>query len=292
MANQDTAVKLLQAMLQTEIGTHDITPSLIAEKLDWLLQHGPQFSIDPEQIDRQATVDEMVRRFSWGPTMITSTTYHQVQEDSRRRVARMNVWIDLAQKTPDDDEHAHIRFVFYWIAYEAAYQAENYGPHSDGRGVRNAFHAKLARHDRGRLRNILREAKEDVVAILQLRQASEYFWRKDEDVRSPDDWEQRFEERTRKAKRRLEAAIDEWRSPKSDDRTRDTLDDLFRCLNLVRNQIVHGGSAGPQSQGRTQVLLAARLLTALVPVLSRQHRVKARRGLGKAAVPARRRRTG
>lgn len=64
MAHQDTAVKLLQAMLQAEIDKHDITPSLIAEKLDWLLQHGPQLGIDPERIDRQATIGEMVRRFS------------------------------------------------------------------------------------------------------------------------------------------------------------------------------------------------------------------------------------
>ena len=197
--------------------------------------------------------------------MTTSTSEREVREDSRRRVARMNVWIDLAEKTPDDDDHAHIRFVFYWIAYEAAYQVERHGQHFNGGGERRALHGKLARHDRGRLRNILRDVKDDAVAILQLRQASPYFWRKDEDVRSTDDWEQRFKERVRKTTRRLEAAIDEWRSPRADDRTQDTLDDLFRCLNLVRNQIVHGGSAGPRSQGRTQVLLAARLLTTLVP---------------------------
>ena len=102
MANQDTAVKLLQAMLQAEIGKHDITPSLIAEKLDWLLQHGPQFAIDPERIDRRATVDEMVRRFSlWvgHDTMLTSDTGHEAWLVSARKQGwrywpRYREWLD------------------------------------------------------------------------------------------------------------------------------------------------------------------------------------------------------
>ena len=104
MANQETAVKLLQAMLQAEIGTHDITPSLIAEKLDWLLQHGPQFSIDPDRIDRQATVDEMVRRFSlWigHDTMLTSDTGHEAWLVSARKQGwrywpRYREWLDAS----------------------------------------------------------------------------------------------------------------------------------------------------------------------------------------------------
>ena len=102
MAHQDTAVKLLQAMLQGEIGTHDITPSLIAEKLDWLLQHGPQFGIDSDRIDRQATVDEMVRRFSlWigYDTMLTSDTGHEAWLVSARKQGwrywpRYREWLD------------------------------------------------------------------------------------------------------------------------------------------------------------------------------------------------------
>ena len=102
MANQDTAVKLLQAMLQAELGTHDITPSFIAGKLDWLLQHGPQFGIDPDRIERQATVDEMVRRFSlWigRDTMLTNDTGHEAWLVSARKQRwrywpRYREWLD------------------------------------------------------------------------------------------------------------------------------------------------------------------------------------------------------
>ena len=102
--NHDTAVKLLQAMLQAEFGTHDITPSFIAGKLDWLLQHGPQFGIDPDRIDRQATVDEMVRRFSlWigHDTLLTSDTGHEAWLVSARKEGwrywpRYRDWLDAS----------------------------------------------------------------------------------------------------------------------------------------------------------------------------------------------------
>ena len=102
MTNQNTAVKLLQAMLQAEIGTNEITPSLIAEKLNWLLQNGPQFGIDPNTIDRQATVDEMMRRFSlWigHDRILTSDTGHEAWLVSARKQGwrywpRYREWLD------------------------------------------------------------------------------------------------------------------------------------------------------------------------------------------------------
>lgn len=173
----------------------------------------------------------------------------------------MNVWIESARREPDDDEHAHIRFLLYWIAYEAAHQTET-------NGSRFSFHAKLARHDRGRLRNILIATRKDIVDILELRQASPYFWkrrREDSDVTTSDAWEARFQRRVRDSKAKLEAAIDRWSYKGADHRIKGTLNTLFDNLNLVRQQIVHGGSAGPQSRGRTQVLLGTRLLVDFVP---------------------------
>lgn len=102
MANRDTVLKLLQAMLQADLGTHDITPSIIAGKLDWLLQYGSQFGIDPDGIDREATVDEMVRRFSlWigRDTMLTNDTGHEAWLVSERKQGwrywpRYRDWLD------------------------------------------------------------------------------------------------------------------------------------------------------------------------------------------------------
>ena len=50
-----------------------------------------------------------------------------VRHDNERRVARMRVWINLAETLPAGEDHAHVRFVMYWISYEAAYQVYKVG---------------------------------------------------------------------------------------------------------------------------------------------------------------------
>ena len=36
-------------------------------------------------------------------------------ENNRRRIARMDTWISHADEVSDEDK-AHLRFLFYWIA--------------------------------------------------------------------------------------------------------------------------------------------------------------------------------
>ena len=200
------------------------------------------------------------------------TTAGPNRSDNERRIVRMNAWIDLAGKA-SDEHSAHVRFVFYWIAYEAAYKAESSDP-SDSRTTDSAqrctFHRLVARYDRGRLRQVLRQYLVDVTALLELRQAHPSFWqrwREGAGVENPDDWERNFRGRTRKATQALRDAIQNWSRGGANQRTAEALDTLFRSLAVVRNQIVHGASAGSRSRGRTQVLLGARLLHALVPCL-------------------------
>ena len=178
-------------------------------------------------------------------------TKPRFREDNRRRVDRMNTWIALAV----DTRLEHVQFVFYWIAYEAAYKNEN--QELDGWDERRQFHKRLAIHDGRNLRGLLDAQRRDVVRILELRQAHPSFWtrqKRDENVRSPEEWESAFERRVKLDKKDLENS-----------KMPDTLNNLFRNLNIVRNQIVHGGSAGLRSRGRTQVMLGAGLLKAFVP---------------------------
>ena len=63
MANEEPVIKLLQALLQAELGKRDITPTVIGEKLDWLLATGPQLGFEADGINRQGVTDEMIRRF-------------------------------------------------------------------------------------------------------------------------------------------------------------------------------------------------------------------------------------
>ena len=189
-----------------------------------------------------------------------------VRDRNERRIARMNTWISHAEAEEiSGEEEAHIRFLFYWIAYEAAYHMNETGE-SEGRHgkERRELHRRLASHDRGRLQSILRAQRTNVVGILELRQAHPSFWKRwdeDEGVETVKEWESVFRNRVQKMVEHLDVAVRsgiKWKIA-------GTLNDLFENLSVVRNQIVHGGSAGPNSQGRTQVILGAKLLSAFVP---------------------------
>ncbi len=193
-------------------------------------------------------------------------TDHRFREDNERRIDRMNTWIELAETTT----HEHVRFVFLWIAYEAAHQNHQNESSERTQGEeRRRFHDRLARCDRGRLQSILRARSADIVRILELRQAHPSFWkrwREDEGVASAAEWERKFRKRIGSAIDGLNAALcrdDQLRVKR--EMMSGTLNNLFTNLSIVRHQIVHGGSAGPKSRGRTQVILGARLLKALVP---------------------------
>ena len=188
-----------------------------------------------------------------------STTKSTRCSDNERRIARMDVWLNLARKTSAQDESAHVRFVFYWIAYEAAYKVEGRDPSAEKEAEwrqRERFHHNVAWHDAPKLQEILSRNREQIVRLLELRQADNSFWYRSgqHGVRSAAEWEVRFRDRVRTAVGRLDKG-----------EITSTLDDLFRNLAVVRHQIVHGGSAGAHSRGRRQVLLGAALLGALIP---------------------------
>ena len=191
-----------------------------------------------------------------------------VRDRNERRIERMSTWISHAKaEAISGEEEAHVRFLFYWIAYEAAYHMNETGGSKRGHEKeRRELHRRLALHDRGgRLQSILRAQKDDVVGILELRQAHPSFWRRvhvdNEGVKTVDEWKSAFQNRVRKMVEDLEEAVRsgiKWK-------IMETLNDLFEHLSIVRHQIVHGGSAGSKSRGRTQVIRGAKLLSEFVP---------------------------
>ena len=102
MANEEPIIKLLQALLQAELGKRDITPTLIGEKLDWLIKAGPQLGFESGRVNRQAVVDEMIRRFSlWigRDALLKSDTGHEAWLVSTRKKdwrywPRYRQWLD------------------------------------------------------------------------------------------------------------------------------------------------------------------------------------------------------
>ena len=102
MANDEPVIKVLQALLQAEVGKRDITPTVIGEKLDWLVTAGPQLGFEADGFDRQAVIDEMIRRFSlWigKDTLLTSDTGHEswlvaARKKDWRYWPRYRQWLD------------------------------------------------------------------------------------------------------------------------------------------------------------------------------------------------------
>ena len=102
MANDEPVIKVLQALLQAEVGKRDITPTVIGEKLDWLVTAGPQLGFEADGFDRHAVIDEMIRRFSlWigKDTLLTSDTGHEswlvaARKKDWRYWPRYRQWLD------------------------------------------------------------------------------------------------------------------------------------------------------------------------------------------------------
>lgn len=154
-------------------------------------------------------------------------------ENNQRRIARMDTWISHAEAASGDDD-THLRFLFYWIAYEAAYQTYETEESEGGHGKeRVRLHRKLADHDRGRLQSLLRAQKGDILRILELRQAHPSFWKRwkeDAEVENPEAWEAAFEQRVRSATKRLDTVVRMNAALSSHIREAisKTLNDLFR----------------------------------------------------------------
>ena len=66
------------------------------------------------------------------------------RDDNERRVARMDVWLDLArERAQAAEDRAHLRFALYWIAYEAAYQVYEPSGRSSEKDKRKTFHQQV-----------------------------------------------------------------------------------------------------------------------------------------------------
>ena len=190
------------------------------------------------------------------------------------RIRRMETWLKLAkqQNAPD-----HVRFVFYWIAFEAAYVClpEDWSFSQDMTKDRSVFLDNVCSLGNSALRKVLIKHQKTAANLFTLRWATAYFWYRNDWKRinpevlklnsaaQEDEWESRFKNRCKYRLQKLDAAVNTG----DEKAVRDTLASLFKVLAFVRNQIVHGGSAGGQSLGKSQVEWGVELLDGLIPKL-------------------------
>ena len=178
--------------------------------------------------------------------------------DDETRLRRMGVWIKHAENLSETERH--LRFVCYWIAFDAAFAQFAKGG-GDGMGRMARFLKRVAKGDEnGDICKILRDRRRDIERICELRQTAPTFWDgRRSKVRHPSQWEGEFANIRDEERRRLRWMV------RSGQHVSAVLEDLFGRLYVVRNQIFHGGSSGARSHGMTQVKAGVLLLSRLVP---------------------------
>ncbi len=179
------------------------------------------------------------------------------------RMRRASTWLERSERTGTEDVE---RFVFLWIAFNAAY-----GDESALRWFVEGEEARETEADRFRtfLRNIVEQDEAGVLerivwdkfpgpirVLLSNRYVYRPFWKAVWASDPSGDWRRRFDG----SKKVALAAL-------SSRDVSTVLSVLFDRLYTLRNQIFHGGTTYPSGFGLDQVRDGSRIMASLVPAI-------------------------
>ncbi len=172
------------------------------------------------------------------------------------RVHRAISWIGRAEACGDDDD---ARFIFLWIAFNAAYadeiEIQAVAP-SERATFLDYFDRLVALDGDKRIyKAIWQRFSGPVRLLMENRYVFNPFWQHHNGIDGFADWEDRFKASARAFKLALQ-----------DSDTPRVLSFVFDRLYVLRNQIVHGGSTWNSSVNRAQVHDGAAILGFLMPV--------------------------
>lgn len=175
--------------------------------------------------------------------------------DHGLRVHRALSWLQRAELAGKDADAA---FIFYWIAFNAAY-ADDRGEVT-ALGERRCFDDYFEKilkldADQAIYGAIWKKFASSIRVFLENRYVFQPFWNFHNGLPGNKDWQERFD----KGIRRTQTAL-------RDKDTKAILVTLFDRLYVLRNQLVHGGATWDSSVNRAQVRDGASILSFLVPV--------------------------
>ena len=183
---------------------------------------------------------------------------HRAERDQQHpnlslRIHRALSWLQRAEQAEDLDG----RFIFLWIAFNAAYATEiNDEYRGSERSCFSSFLEKLVSLDRDRqLENLAwEEFPKSIRVLLNNRYVYQAFWDYQSGKISREEWEQSFE----RGKQAAQVALGR----------QDTATVLSIALSRIytlRNQLVHGGATWNSAVNRSQVRDCVALMERLVP---------------------------
>lgn len=175
-------------------------------------------------------------------------------DSARVRIHRAISWFARAEAVDDDLD---ARFLFLWIAFNAAY-AREFGDEASTREQFDAFFGRLLELDaERRIAALLFERYPGPIRVLmENRFVFHPFWRAVRDHDGSERWHEAF---VKSRKAALHALI------KGD--TGVVLSIVFDRLYVLRNQLVHGGATWNSGINRAQVRDGSHILMDVVPVL-------------------------
>ncbi|MGM0632990.1 MAG: hypothetical protein ACQETO_07425 [Pseudomonadota bacterium] len=192
-------------------------------------------------------------------------TYEALKERQRRerdqhpeglalRVHRALSWLRRAEQCEDADG----RFIFLWIAFNAAYSDEcgEYRPR-EGQRFRFFLERLVDLDGDGALEAVLwNQFSGAIRVLLDNRYVFQPFWDHLNGLPESEDWEQRFS-RAKAASSKALASRDVGA----------LLSIVFNRLYTLRNQLIHGGATWGSSVNRNQLRDGNRILSELVPLV-------------------------
>lgn len=172
------------------------------------------------------------------------------------RVHRAISWIGRSEACDDDGD---ARFIFLWIAFNAAY-ADEQEFQTTAPGERASFvdfFVKLDHLDNDQriYEALWQRFSGPVRMLMENRYLFNPFWQHHNGIHGFDDWHVRFKASARSFAQSFQAGD-----------TARVLGFVFDRLYVLRNQIVHGGSTWNSSVNRSQVQDGAEILGFLMPI--------------------------
>jgi len=180
----------------------------------------------------------------------------QQPQDLATRIHRALSWLQRAERETDDID---ARFIFLWIAFNAAYAKElpRGEQYSETRSFLR-FLDQLIRIDRhNRLYDLVwEEFLDSIRGILDSKHCFKPFWLHLKGLIDEDDWQRKFRRSRASAERALEQMD-----------TRKLLLTIFDRIYVLRNQLMHGNATWNSRVNRPQLEQATAFLDHLVPIV-------------------------
>ena len=171
------------------------------------------------------------------------------------RPRRYTSWLGRAEQEMESGDY-DAAFIFYWIAFEAAYAESRTGAlvgGGDRERRKDYFHEIITLDVSDNVGNaIIAECADPIMEILKNKYVFQLFWADHKD------WEETLQCELAQVDRPYSL----WRI---EQHTKKTLNIVFDRLYVLRNQLIHGGATWKGSMNRNQVAAGARNMHVLIP---------------------------